>query len=226
MLLPASVKQDKVGAKILKRTILRLHYSVGLASALFVILLALTGLVLNHNDTWPLLQQPLPLKLAQSIYGLTPINHGKAEECPNAISVARISFADDRRQFQICSNGIEWLTAEGDLIERMTQTLGLPGTLYAYADCQNSLCINTSKGFFRFNETHWQAITAPQYLDWQHLSDAPLTSLTWERLVLDIHAGRFLGSFKGLLVDIIALAMIFLAVSGCYSWWQGRDSNR
>ena len=39
-----------------------------------------------------------------------------------------------------------------------------------------------------------------------------------ERLVLDLHSGRFFGPFGVYLVDAATIALIFLALSGCWIW--------
>lgn len=43
-------------------------------------------------------------------------------------------------------------------------------------------------------------------------------SLSWERIVLDVHAGRFLGAIGPWLMDLMALVFIFLSASGIYIW--------
>ena len=43
-------------------------------------------------------------------------------------------------------------------------------------------------------------------------------SITWERLLLDLHSGRFFGQAGIMLVDLLALMFIFLSLSGAWLW--------
>ena len=43
-------------------------------------------------------------------------------------------------------------------------------------------------------------------------------SITWERLLLDLHSGRFFGQAGIILVDLLALMFIFLSISGAWLW--------
>jgi len=50
--------------------------------------------------------------------------------------------------------------------------------------------------------------------------------LSLERLLLDLHSGRFFGSAGVLIYDLLALAIGFLAISGLILWARGRRNGK
>jgi hypothetical protein len=46
--------------------------------------------------------------------------------------------------------------------------------------------------------------------------------LSFERVLLDLHSGRFFGAFGVLVYDLVAIVLGFLAVSGLVLWFRGR----
>ena len=48
--------------------------------------------------------------------------------------------------------------------------------------------------------------------------------ITYERLLLDIHSGRILGSWGVYLVDIMAVFFVLLAASGLVFWWNMKSA--
>ena len=50
--------------------------------------------------------------------------------------------------------------------------------------------------------------------------------LTLERVLLDLHSGRVLGSAGVLLVDAAAILFLLLAISGLWLWSRRRTSTR
>ena len=47
--------------------------------------------------------------------------------------------------------------------------------------------------------------------------------ISWERLLLDIHSGRVLGSLGVVLVDLMALLFMLMAASGVWIWSRRRN---
>lgn len=46
--------------------------------------------------------------------------------------------------------------------------------------------------------------------------------LPLDRVILDVHSGRILGSWGPYLMDIVALSLVILSVTGFYNWIKGR----
>ncbi len=58
----------------------------------------------------------------------------------------------------------------------------------------------------------WQSVPAPMTQSLQ--SQFRVQDLTWERFILDVHAGRWFGGWGWLLMDLGAIFMLTLALSG------------
>ena len=50
--------------------------------------------------------------------------------------------------------------------------------------------------------------------------------ISWEKLILDIHAGRFLGVMGVLFMDLVAVIFMLLAATGTFIWFKKRDNRR
>jgi hypothetical protein len=45
-------------------------------------------------------------------------------------------------------------------------------------------------------------------------------TISWQRLLLDLHSGRWFGAYGVWLVDLAAVILLFLALSGCWIWFS------
>jgi hypothetical protein len=50
--------------------------------------------------------------------------------------------------------------------------------------------------------------------------------LNWERVILDAHSGRLFGNLGVWFMDIVALMLILLSVSGIYIWLKFTHKKR
>jgi len=127
------------------------------------------------------------------------------------------------------------LDLQGGLIDRMSETMGIPPNIaQLYADT-DKLWAKTEQGIFTTDEQllQWQrlvSVTEPEWLQSVRLSDEQRAIaslhyrsrlLTWERVLLDVHSGRIWGKFGPLFSDLIALLLIMLSFSGIYMWMRG-----
>lgn len=134
----------------------------------------------------------------------------------------------------IChQNGILLFDQTGKALESLTPNLNLPEPILGFSTSQPLILLGETK--------YWQMDA--QWLSWTEVTpttepvpQSPSTAsvninqsieeyalgniLTWERIMLDLHAGRFMGRVGPYLMDLTALALIYLACSGLWSWWQ------
>jgi hypothetical protein len=78
----------------------------------------------------------------------------------------------------------------------------------------------------------WKPIDVPTGVEWVASEDAPLamvkrlkrqfvgTELRWERVILDIHSGRIATRLGVWVMDLAAVLMSFLALSGLWVWFS------
>lgn len=135
-----------------------------------------------------------------------------------------------------CSKQLILLTEAGEVIERIGRVYQLPQPLEAIGFCGENLCFQ-AKGMV--HQVDIEQLRWPRYLQqapFESVLSQPLPEarrklllnnyysggITWERVLLDLHSGRLLG-WGPWVMDVVALLLILLALSGIVLWGQGRN---
>ncbi|HET8706134.1 MAG TPA: PepSY domain-containing protein [Pseudomonadales bacterium] len=222
------------------------HRRIGIAAAIFAVLMAISGIVINHAHDWALDTHPLPASLQRSVYAI----HPSQNETGFAVDSHWLSEHADKLYFDqteltgckspligslslndgsiaLCADGLVFFSPKGELIEKTPSTpngalkLGLSG---------NNVYLNTENGNFKLDaeSAEWRFSELPPDVNWlsaQRLPDdlqqhfaaqGAVADLTWERFLLDLHSGRLFGAIGVYAVDAAGFALIVLACSG--SW--------
>ncbi len=238
----------------LKRIFATWHRRIGMVSAIFVILLSITGFLLNHSDSFGFTSRTVTSPAILSAYGITPptitsvaLANTWASQVDHTIFIDDFSFgkcdgkligAVSLTAYNLiaCEQELLVLTQNLELIERISRNQGLPENISAIGVCQINPCIKSEKNIYSVDvdALRWEpvAIDNTQHIQWSHISVPPEdhtakllrlfhgSKITWERLIQDIHAGRFLGSFGPLFMDIVAILFLLLAISGIFLWYR------
>ena len=128
------------------------------------------------------------------------------------------------------------ITSEGETVEHLGEAEGVPAGIQAISrDLKGNLAIRAVDGDYRFDldRLDWHGPTALN-VDWVLPVAVPLglgkrlaakyrgEGLPLERVLLDLHSGRILGTWGVYLVDAMALLILLLAVSGVWLWTSQR----
>lgn len=228
--------------------LLRWHRRLGLLLALLLVLLAVTGILINHTSDLKLADIQLKNRGLLAWYGLeeSTSDHGfKVTEqtwiseannqlffnqAPVTACPAPLLSAAKHPKYllALCQGTLILLTAEGKLLEKLT--FGLP-------EGANALTI-TNAGDIQLRVDNQTLVldldtlttsksdSQPTWPVRQPLPDAlkqsSQTAISLETLLLDIHSGRILGRFGVFLMDITALLICLLALSGFWAWGNHR----
>lgn len=231
------------------RSLFLWHRWLGLGVALFAIVLSITGVMLNHTESLKLDERRVTSAWILQLYGINPPSLVTAYEVQNhwisqwgdrlflddgplnatgslhgaaATAGAVIAAGDDQ---------ILLLTPRGELIER----LSMPG-LRAIGQSDAGLVVRTERGLLRADEKliNWSALSQESQVAWSDSAPLPETlrrdihhelqgdGLPLERIVLDLHSGRILGSAGVWLMDAAAAVLLFSAISGVWLWMRHR----
>ena len=139
-----------------------------------------------------------------------------------------------------CQHSVLIFDAQLNLLDVSDAYTGLPAEVVALGRCDAFYCITTADRVYQLNEADftWQPTAqspsqlpvqnTPAYIAEQILAQYRGSDLTWERVWLDIHAGRFLGAWGPWVMDFAALCFLLLAISGMYMWSQsaGKVTNK
>lgn len=124
------------------------------------------------------------------------------------------------------------LTPDGIIVEQLGTAQGVPGGLRALGvDHGGRLVAQAAQGLYTTDSEllRWWRI-APQAVNWARPAEVPPAlgaelfrqyrgrGLSVERVLADLHAGRFFGEIGGWLVDLTAVACFGLAMSGLWLW--------
>ncbi len=127
---------------------------------------------------------------------------------------------------------------DGTLVERLDST-SLPGSITAIGPTENGLAqIDTTGGSFTSLDDYmsWtpvpngllhssKAQKAPKQIREKVMLDFQGQGISLSRLILDIHSGHILGSWGSYLMDLAAISLIFLGLTGLMKH-RRRDRDR
>lgn len=236
------------------------HRWVGYIAFVFVLILSLTGLILNRTEKLDLNQITIQNEFVAVLYGQSPDSppvHFKAgdhwlswlegrlyldgeviaQNTPRPLGVT------DRAEFTliVSTNQLSLYLTDGSLVETLDQT-SLPGPITALGTSLSGALIFESGGE-KFTPddsfTTWTPVSdthrftpslpsqTPDAITEEILTDFRGQGISLYRLILDLHSGRILGSFGPYLMDLAAISLIFLGITGLMKRKRnGKDRRR
>ena len=163
-------------------------------------------------------------------------NDKRIVDCPEL----RTSLAYQNFILALCSENIIVLTAKGlivEVISELPEQIVSMATMSTNNKVRPALLLNGESKNYIFDLenleftptddvkntiTNSESVALPSLLPSPLLSSldniASDHSITWERLLLDLHSGRFFGQAGIMLVDLLALMFIFLSITGAWLW--------
>ncbi len=240
------------------------HRRLGIASALLVVMVAVSGVLINHSndfklDTahvhqgWLLDHYGIKAPGQIAIYASEPLLAAsdnllwlRDKPVLEAQGPLLGALAYGEHYVAIDAQHLYLLDQQGALLEQQSRATGLPQDLRALAllptGDAGQLWLNTASGSYLSDSDliEWQESKPLVALDWQTpLADASSETiskalslkaramhLSWERVLLDLHSGRIVGLPGSLMMDLVALCLIFMAISGLYLWQQAKPRKR
>lgn len=207
------------------RLMARWHRRVAVFMAAWLTVLAVSGILINHANDWGLDSRPLADPLQRWVYGIETNGNHYCETTPETGDECRDIFA----RLEISSgsvllgvNSLFLTDSSGNVVERLPAAMaGLNSLDAAYADGPDIFLRDATR----------TVRTGPDLLDFSPLSAVESVSLdevswqkrpassgviTWERLLLDLHAARFLGPLSKVFNDVAAGLILLLALSGAW----------
>ncbi|ABV86036.1 PepSY-associated TM helix domain-containing protein [Shewanella pealeana] len=248
-------KHPSLRVKIL-RQLRPWHRRIGLFSTLLVIFIAVTGVLINHSNhlsldstqvkqAWLLDYYGIKAPTDVALYQTSPqtllsttnqlwLNDKLALEASEPILAA---IAHKEMIVAIDSQHLYLLSAQGELFETQSLATGLPKDIEAIGQT-DELWLKTATGLYLADSDliEWTAAQPYAAIDWVKPIESPETAeftqqmrashLTWERVLLDLHSGRFFGSLGPWLMDLVALSLLIMAFTGVYIWLQQKPPRK
>lgn len=230
---------------------------MGLCAALFVLLVTVTGVLLNHTVDFQFDSNHVKSDWVLNWYGIdAPEQMLSFAAGERSITLMGEHLYLDRREIDgeyrnlvgalhlqeffvvAVSNNILLLTPRGELVERLQPKDGVPAGMQSVGvDRNGKLVIQGSHDLYQ---------TDADFLGWKRW-EGDRTAIRWsvpapldpqlkialqnhyrgevlpmERVLLDLHSGRFFGRFGPWVIDAAAILMALLALSGTWIWLKRR----
>lgn len=250
--------KKKTNGKVSQKTLRRWHRWVGFTSLFFVLILSITGLILNRTEKLGLTQIRIQNDFVAALYGLAPDSppiHFKVKEhwmswlegrlyldgsllAQNTDRLVGGALLDDLIIVGT-KNSLSLYMTDGALVETLDSG-SLPGQITALGHSDTAgVWIDTPKGRFKaiddfmawaplpaaLSPSSGQTEPVPEKITKKILQDFQGQGITLSRLILDLHSGHIMGSFGPYLMDLAALSLIFLGLTGLMKNRPG-DKNR
>jgi uncharacterized iron-regulated membrane protein len=236
----------------LARTLRRWHARIGFAALIFFVLIAVTGVALNHGAAlgldsrhvhsewlarWYGIGQEQPHQAYRTASHLLVAANGRwlldgstvGEKMPHPLGLVEVGDL-------IVVGGESSLhvyRADGALVDRLDD-YALPRVpLKAIGAGEGELVVQTAAGPFTSadvlswrpgapNAVAWSTPTPLAASDRQAYSRRLAPGISLERILLDLHSGRFLGRLGPLFFDLVAIFLTILALSGAWMFLAPR----
>lgn len=158
------------------------------------------------------------------------------------VSVGQLSLKHNQQKVFIIATqqSIYLYDLKGELVDMLGTESGVPEMIKAMSINSDQVIVDSANGYFQTDSDffEWQIIQpliAPNWLLPEKASDAEIQQatlayraqfLTLERIIIDSHSGRILGAFGVFFMDLIALLLIVLSISGLYIWMKYTKNAR
>ena len=230
---------------------------MGVSAAVLVLLVAVTGVLLNHTEDFQFDSEHIKNDWLLDWYGIrAPDNMQTFLAGDRYVTLMGEHLYLNRREIDgnftqlvgavrlndafivAVSQNILLLTPRGELIEQLQGKDGVPADIKQLGiDGDGELIVRTSHGYYKPDADflHWnKADKNPGGIEWatpslleprlkqalQHHYRGEV--LPVERVILDLHSGRFFGRLGPWLFDLAAIVLILLALSGGWIWLRRR----
>ena len=249
------VKSSKSFHTQLIRHLRKWHRKLGIFAAFFLIFLSVTGIALNHTDTFKLSSYHVKIPWLQDFYGISEPNQLRFyqpltvtddlvwlhDKVLLEVTTPVISIGKFQQYFLIATQEQLFIySKQGALVDKLSNVSGLPSDITHLSVAADRIIINSAKGYFQTDSDffEWQLLSSINEPKWvkqtmateaeraQAILNYKAQFLTWERIVVDTHSGRFFGIVGVLFMDAVAVFLILLSLSGIYIWIRYSRAKR
>ncbi|MFA6041136.1 MAG: PepSY-associated TM helix domain-containing protein [Methylophilus sp.] len=232
------------------------HARIGVLAAIFFLFLSITGVALNHTESLSLDKTPISNTALMHWYGLkaeTPqfgfkTSYGIVTSSDGIwlLATQRLPISDSTIKGALDWQGMVVLVspqtlyivnAQGQLVDTLSEQ-ALPDTHLNNIGLQNgALVLDSASGQFVSDDAiSWQAlkdgnVVWAKAVNLEPSYQAKLTqyfqpSLPLERVMLDTHSGRIFGRYGPLLMDLVAIVLATLSISGVWIYLRSVRRNK
>jgi hypothetical protein len=222
------------------------HKKAGVYAMLFLVMLAVTGVMLNRAELLGLKDVVVDNPAVLRLYGMQP----KGDVTSFAVGANYISSVDNAvyygdkkigtldgtmigavktKKFIVVATATQLhvFSTKGEAVEKIGAEALPAGSINAIGVKESATLLKTQEGIFEFDAdmVNWKKVAPTDFIaaaptklptaaEKILLKNYRGEGLPLDRVILDIHSGRFFGKHGPLVMDLSALALIFLALTG------------
>ena len=230
----------------------RWHARIGIAAVVFFLFLAVTGVVLNHATELGLDKRYVHAAWLARWYGIAPQAPSHAfrsgqhdlvaangrwlldgrisgEKFPQPVGLAELPG-----MVVVASSASLYVYGQdGVLVDRLEKT-ALPGIpVQAIGSGARQLVLRTAAGIFETTDTlswhptprgaiAWSAPAELSAAERERYAELLEPGVSVQRMLQDLHSGRFAGRYGPLVVDLLAVFLALLSLSGAWLFLKPR----
>lgn len=216
-----------------RKAVARWHRRFAIFISIWLILLAFTGLLINHAHDWKLDSESLAKPLQRWVYGIDSNEPDLCEPLTREGIACDQLFARLQLPVGVLLLGVRdlfLLDDSGQLVEKLSVSqFGLASLQAALGEGSDIYLRGSNKTVLTTPDLMGgrlldsEAATALNGRQWQVAGIIPDT-ITWERFLLDLHAARFLGPVAKVFNDLMAAFVLILAISGLWLFRVKRNA--
>lgn len=220
------------------------HRRAGVTAAVVLVYLVATGLPLQYSSElqlgnryvawtsvldWYGLQAP---ESVRSSSGLTAVGNTLFHQGDFLLSLTGFKGAISVSGILVAAGENELVLLEPETLE-LLERWPLPSPAQAIGIWKDRAIVKTAQSYLLADADliHWRTETEPPAdIAWAAVKSLPLSQgapfrsqyrqrmLTLERVLQDLHSGRFFGWIGMVIIDAASLLLVFLAISGLVMW--------
>jgi len=238
--------------RVTKKSINQIHKFTGIAVCIFLIHLSITGIFLNHTEDLGLDEKYTASPMILALYNISMPSQEESFLVDNIFisrfgdqvfmgnqpiikSESPIMGAAFSNQILAIANEMVLLTQEGELIERISSTAELPENIQKLGVSEGILYLKTPNKLWQSSDQAqaWE-LSDSNFNDWSNeviMPDQQTKQIemyfsgkgvSLEQFFLDLHNGNIIKGFGKWLLDIIAIFLLLLSISGIWIWLKKR----
>ncbi len=233
------------------------HRYLGITVSLFVIVLSITGLLLNLTDVLKLTQSHISSTWLLKHYNIGdfPVTSFKTDnlyvsQASNYIYLDGVYAAHlkdklvgtvtiEKNIVLATQTSLVVMNIHGEILDEIVDYTGLPeGPLGVSLTNEGYPVIRGVNTYWKGSKalSAWQPLKGP-HPKWVAPTETPENinrsiqhhargnEINYERVLLDLHSGRLLGSWGQNLMSISAILFVILAITGIFVWLRKKPSQ-
>ena len=191
--------------------LIKIHRFLGITLVFFIFILSVTGTLLQHAEEFNIRNNYASSSIAKNFYDIQPCKI--------------YSYQFKKKWISICN---------GDLyfdIKKVASNVGKISSIFVNKDQyhihydNHSIIINSDSSILEMGHIEIEdsnIILEEDLIPLKKkkvIEDISISkTITYERIVVDLHSGRLFGTFGVTLIDLVTIGIILLSFTGAYSW--------